>query len=141
MPLSPSDRAELGRLGADNVRHRLSYAGPSRDAVITSLGPGFGMTRGDVEEWLAEKSQEELQAEARYPVVGESRHLGRRDKHFSDDSTYRLVLHLAGRLKGRRIRYNGRGRHVRSGAATGFQTPWLPPYRCWTRATQRSLTA
>jgi len=59
MPLSPSDRAELGRLGADNVRHRLSYAGPSRDAVITSLGPGFGMTRGDVEEWLAEKSQED----------------------------------------------------------------------------------
>ena len=59
MPLSQSDRAELDRLGADNVRHRLSYAGPSKDAVITSLGPGFCMTRGDVEEWLAEKSQED----------------------------------------------------------------------------------
>jgi hypothetical protein len=58
MPLSPSDRTELERLGADNVRHRLSYSGPSKEAVIGAFGPGFGMTRGDVEEWLAEKSQE-----------------------------------------------------------------------------------
>jgi hypothetical protein len=58
MPLSQSDRAELDRLGADNVRHRLSYSGPGRDAVIGSFGPGFSMTRGDVEEWLVEKSQE-----------------------------------------------------------------------------------
>jgi hypothetical protein len=58
MALSPNDRAELDRLGADNVRHRLSYAGPSKSAVISVLGPGFGMTRGDVEEWLTEKSQE-----------------------------------------------------------------------------------
>jgi hypothetical protein len=26
--------------------------------VISFFGPGFGMTRGDVERWLAEKSQE-----------------------------------------------------------------------------------
>jgi hypothetical protein len=66
MPLSESDRAELERLGVDNVRQRLvpgSGGGsvvPSSGggSVVPGLGPGFGMTRGDVEEWLAEKSQE-----------------------------------------------------------------------------------
>jgi hypothetical protein len=58
MPLSPSELAELDRLGADNVRHRLSYAGPSKGAVISGFGSAFAMTRGDVEEWLAEKNQE-----------------------------------------------------------------------------------
>ena len=107
MPLSQSDRAELDRLGADNVRHRLSYSGPSRDAVIGSFGPGFSMTRGDVEEWLVEKSQEATKLQ-RDSLVGKGRHLGRRHNHFSDDSAYRLVLYLADRLKSRRIRYSGR---------------------------------
>jgi hypothetical protein len=58
MPLSQSDRAELERLGVDNVRQRLDFSGPNSGAVIPGLGPGFGMTRSDVEEWLAEKSRE-----------------------------------------------------------------------------------
>jgi|HubBroStandDraft_4_1064222.scaffolds.fasta_scaffold146036_2 hypothetical protein len=57
MPLSESDRAELERLGVDNVRQRL-VPGSGGGSVVPGLGPGFGMTRGDVEEWLAEKSQE-----------------------------------------------------------------------------------
>ena len=57
MPLSESDRAELERLGVDNVRQKL-VPGAGGDSVVPGLGPGFGMTRGDVEEWLAEKSQE-----------------------------------------------------------------------------------
>ena len=57
MPLSESDRAELERLGVDNVRQRL-VPGSGGGSVVPDLGPGFGMTRGDVEEWLAEKSQE-----------------------------------------------------------------------------------
>jgi hypothetical protein len=57
MPLSQSDRAELDRLGVDNVRQRL-VPGSGGSAVVPGLGPGVGMTRSDVEEWLAEKSQE-----------------------------------------------------------------------------------
>jgi hypothetical protein len=58
MPLSSSDRAELDRLGVDNVRHRLAFSNSGGGAVVPGLGPGFGMTRSDVEEWLAEKSRE-----------------------------------------------------------------------------------
>jgi hypothetical protein len=58
MPLSPSDRAELERLQTDNVRQRLDHAGPGPGAVVPGLGPQFGMTRSDVEEWLAEKNRE-----------------------------------------------------------------------------------
>ena len=59
MPLSESDRAELERLGVDNVRQRL-VPGSGGGSVVPGLGPGFGMTRGDVEEWLAEKSLRKL---------------------------------------------------------------------------------
>jgi hypothetical protein len=57
MPLSSSNRAELDRLGVDNVRQWL-VPGSGGGSVVLGLGPGFGMTRSDVEEWLAEKSQE-----------------------------------------------------------------------------------
>jgi hypothetical protein len=57
MPLSESDRAELERLGVDTVRQRLVFSGHG-DAVVPGLGPGLGMTRSAVEDWLAEKSQE-----------------------------------------------------------------------------------
>ena len=58
MPLSESDRAELERLGVDNVRQRLAHSGPDGGAMVPDLGPGLGMTRSAVEDWLAEKSQE-----------------------------------------------------------------------------------
>ena len=55
MPLSANDRAELDRLGIENVRLKLAYAGPGAGSVVPGCGPGFGMTRGNVEEWLAEQ--------------------------------------------------------------------------------------
>jgi hypothetical protein len=58
MPLSPSDRAELDRLGVENVRQRLDFSGRGGGALEPGLGSGFGMTRGDVEEWLAARSRE-----------------------------------------------------------------------------------
>jgi hypothetical protein len=57
MPLSESVRADLDRLGVDNVRHRL-VPGSGGGSLVPGLGPGVGITRSDVEEWLAEKSQE-----------------------------------------------------------------------------------
>jgi hypothetical protein len=58
MSLSLSDRTELDRLGIDNVRLKIAYAGPGPGSVVPGLGPGFGMTRSDVEEWLAEQSRD-----------------------------------------------------------------------------------
>ena len=57
MPLSPNDRATLERLGTDNVRQRLDHAGPGPGAVVPGLGEQFGMTRSNVEEWLAEEGR------------------------------------------------------------------------------------
>jgi hypothetical protein len=58
MALSDADRAELNRLGIENVKLKLSYAGPGAGSVVRGLGPGYGMTRGDVEDWLAEQDRE-----------------------------------------------------------------------------------
>jgi len=57
MALSETDRAELNRLGIDNVRLKLAYAGPGPGSVVPGLGTGFGLTRSDVENWLAERSR------------------------------------------------------------------------------------
>jgi hypothetical protein len=58
MTVAPEQRAELERLGVENVRQRLDHAGSGAGSVVPGLGPSFDMTRGEVEEWLAEKSQE-----------------------------------------------------------------------------------
>src|ERR1700677_1841324 len=58
VPLSPSDGSELEGLQTANVRQRLDHAGPGASSVVPGLRPQFGMTRSDVEEWLAEKSRE-----------------------------------------------------------------------------------
>jgi hypothetical protein len=52
MTLSVADRAELDRLGIENVKLKLGHAGPGSGSVVPGLGAGFGMTRGDVEDWL-----------------------------------------------------------------------------------------
>jgi hypothetical protein len=57
MPLCPDDRAELERRGIGNVRQRLDHAGPGSGSVVPGLGPNFGMTRSDVEDWLSEKDR------------------------------------------------------------------------------------
>jgi hypothetical protein len=58
MALSPSERAELDRLGVANVQLRLAYSGPGAGAMVPALGRGYGMDRGDVEDWLAERTRE-----------------------------------------------------------------------------------
>jgi hypothetical protein len=64
MPLSRNDRTELDRLGIENVRLKLAHAGPAAGSVVPGLGPGFGMTRSDVEDWLAERTQEAAKLQA-----------------------------------------------------------------------------
>jgi hypothetical protein len=64
MTLSAKDRAELDRLGIENVRLKLPYAGASPGSVVPGLGEGFGMTRGDVETWVAERAQEASKQQA-----------------------------------------------------------------------------
>jgi hypothetical protein len=57
MALSENDRAKLDRLGIENVKLKLGYAGPGPQSAVPGLGPGLDMTRGDIEEWLAEQSR------------------------------------------------------------------------------------
>jgi hypothetical protein len=57
MALSENDRAKLDRLGIENVKLKLAYAGPGPQSAVPGLGPGLDMTRGDIEEWLAEQTQ------------------------------------------------------------------------------------
>jgi hypothetical protein len=65
MPLSAADRAELDRLGVENVRLKLPFAYPGGDAPVPGLGVGFGMKRGDVKEWLAEQTREAVRLQLR----------------------------------------------------------------------------
>jgi hypothetical protein len=61
MPLTFDQQRECERQGPDNVRRQLAYAGANPGSVVPGLGDGT-MTRGDVQEWLAEierKSAEE----------------------------------------------------------------------------------
>jgi hypothetical protein len=61
MPLTFDQQRECERQGPDNVRRQLAYAGANPGSVVPGLGDGM-MTRGDVQEWLAEierKSAEE----------------------------------------------------------------------------------
>jgi hypothetical protein len=53
MPLTFEQRKECQRLGPDNVRRQLAYAGPGAGSIVPGLGDGM-MLRGDVQEWLAE---------------------------------------------------------------------------------------
>lgn len=57
MALTTEERTALEAAGAANVRDKLHYAGPGRGAAV----PGFSrdLTRGDVEDWLADKEREE----------------------------------------------------------------------------------
>ena len=56
MPLKFDQACELERLGMDNVRERLRYAGASPGSIVPGLGDG-NMLRGDVENWLAERDK------------------------------------------------------------------------------------
>src|SRR5262249_58222184 len=63
MSLSDADREELERVGPENVRSKLAYAGTGRGATVPGLGKGI-MLRGDVQDWLAERVRESAKLEA-----------------------------------------------------------------------------
>ena len=56
MALTSDQVRELERLGVDNVRERLRYAGAGAGSIVPGLGDGK-MLRGDVEVGLAEQDK------------------------------------------------------------------------------------
>jgi hypothetical protein len=56
--LTPEQRAELEEHGAETIRFKLIQYGAGRGASISGFKCG-DITRGDIEDWLAEKSREE----------------------------------------------------------------------------------
>ena len=58
MPLTPAQRAELEEHGATSIRFKLTQYGAGRGADISGFKSGI-ITRGDIEDWLAEEAQRE----------------------------------------------------------------------------------
>ena len=56
--LSPDQHSELERMGTENVRSKLTTYGGGRGAAIGGFRCG-DITRGDIEDWLAEKHSSE----------------------------------------------------------------------------------
>jgi hypothetical protein len=63
MPLSPEQINLLNKMGAPNVRQRMQHAGAGDGSIVQGLGNPW-MSRGDVEEWLAEKDREASKLQA-----------------------------------------------------------------------------
>lgn len=66
MPLNAGQRAELEALAPVTVRAKLSQPGAGRGASLFGFKAGvegWQLTRGDVEDWLAEKYVEEWTAQ------------------------------------------------------------------------------
>src|SRR5262245_15076966 len=59
MPLSPKQRAACESAGVEEVRAKMTYAGPGDGAVVPGLGDGL-ITRKDAANWLKEQSKREL---------------------------------------------------------------------------------
>ncbi len=58
--LTQNQRTELEALGVQNVRIKLVSYGGGRSGDLPGFLSSGGATRGDVEDWLAEKSELEL---------------------------------------------------------------------------------
>jgi hypothetical protein len=56
--LTTEQRAELEHHGAASIRFKLTQYGAGRPAAISGFKCG-DITRGDIEDWLAEKNAEE----------------------------------------------------------------------------------
>jgi hypothetical protein len=69
MALTAGERAALEAVGAANVRDKLRYAGPGRGAAVPGLVSG-DLSRGDVEDWLADRDREEQSAVRRRANLG-----------------------------------------------------------------------
>jgi hypothetical protein len=57
MTLTGAQRTELDKLATATVRVKLLQGGPGRGASISGFKCG-DITRGDIEDWLAEKDEE-----------------------------------------------------------------------------------
>jgi hypothetical protein len=58
MALSPEQKSDLEALGAATVRMKLIQSGAGRGAALAGFKSG-NITRGDVEDWLAEQNAKE----------------------------------------------------------------------------------
>jgi hypothetical protein len=58
MALTRDERTALEGAGTATVRDKLRYAGPGRGAAVRGFSSG-DLTRGDVEDWLADKERAE----------------------------------------------------------------------------------
>jgi hypothetical protein len=60
VPLTKEQRAELDALGPETVRGKMIPCAVTRDANVAGFKTGFGdagyLTRGHLEDWLADKS-------------------------------------------------------------------------------------
>ena len=64
MGLTPEQRAELEALGPETVRTKLTQPGAGRGAALQGFKTGIlggHLTRGDIEDWLAEQHRKEEQ--------------------------------------------------------------------------------
>jgi hypothetical protein len=81
--LTNEQRAELEALGPENVRQKQMLGGRGRGAAV----PGFkcgDITRGDIEDWLAEKYVEETCVQ-KSTLMGEDCRMGR---HYRGDRNH-----------------------------------------------------
>ncbi len=63
MPLTDNQLAELEKLGVRAVLLRLENSGTGRGATMQHMASGI-MQRGDVEDWLAQRTREEAEQQA-----------------------------------------------------------------------------
>lgn len=67
MALTTEQLAELNAMGRELVRQKLMHGGPGRGADVPGFKTGHHggyLTRGDVEDWLAEKHKSEASNQA-----------------------------------------------------------------------------
>jgi hypothetical protein len=56
MPLSSEQRIACERAGVEEVRAKMTYAGPGPGAVVPGLGDGM-ILRQDAADWIKEQSE------------------------------------------------------------------------------------
>jgi hypothetical protein len=56
MPLSPDHRIACERAGIEEVRAKMTYAGPGPGACVPGLGDGL-ICRQDAADWIKEQSE------------------------------------------------------------------------------------
>jgi hypothetical protein len=71
--MTDAQRAELEALGPEMVQAKLSQAGSGRGAAVAGFKTGAGATgylsRGDIEDWLADKYAQERKQTLRWAKI------------------------------------------------------------------------